>query len=522
MKYGLSEKQLQEIVSILSSYDAIEEAILFGSRAIDTYKEASDVDIAIKGKKANWQLATEIKNQLEEETYLPFLFDVVAYNNINNEQLLAHIDQKGKRIFSKALDKGWKVLKIKEFADVIGGGTPSTKKPEYWDGDIPWLTPRDLTNHSKATISKGARLITNEGLENSSAKLIPKDSVLLTSMAPIGCVAIAESEICTNQGFKSLVLDKSKADNYFILYWIRCNVKYLNQLGIGTTFAEISGSLIKEIEINLPPLPEQRAIAEVLSSLDDKIDLLHRQDQTLEKLAETLFRQWFVEPLKKAALERKNPKGFTKGTFSSWIYETVGGDWGKGDKQGEFTQAVNCIRGTDIADLNTGGVAKKTPIRFVKQKKFESIEPKNGDLLIEISGGTETQSTGRTTYINNDVKHFFNHPIVFSNSCRMIRVKKTAYSYFIYCYLQYLYRQNKFFDLENGSSGIKNLDYKELLFNLEFNMPEERAVVAFHSRVEVYFKKINRNKRQICTLEKLRDTLLPKLMSGDVTVVNPG
>ena len=101
MKYGLSENQLEEIISILKSYDEIEEAILFGSRAIDTYKKASDVDIAIKGKNADFMLSVDIKSHFEDDTYLPFFFDIIAYNSIDNDKLKEHINNKGKVLYIK-------------------------------------------------------------------------------------------------------------------------------------------------------------------------------------------------------------------------------------------------------------------------------------------------------------------------------------------------------------------------------------------------------------------------------------
>jgi type I restriction enzyme S subunit len=408
----------------------------------------------------------------------------------------------------------WKEYKLGEVADVIGGGTPSTTILEYWNGDIAWITPRDLTGYTKVYIKHGDRFITNEGLVNSSTRILPAGTVLLTSRAPIGYVAIAENALCTNQGFKNLIIDSKLADNLYVYYWLKNNTEFLQSIGTGSTFAEISGNTVKGIDILLPPLPEQKAIASVLGSLDDKIDLLHSQNNTLEQMAETLFRQWFIEEAKEDWEVGKLGED-SLGTFQTWIKETVGGDWGKEVIEGDFKKVVYCIRGTDISDLNNG-IPNKTPIRFVKESKFKNIEPQEGDLILEISGGTESQSTGRVCYINSDVKSLFNHPLVFSNFCRMIKVKKPEYSYFIYCYLQYLYKQDEFFNLENGSSGIKNLDYKALLFELEYPMPEESKVLLFHETVMPVFKKVNQNKLQIITLTTLRDTLLPKLMSGEV------
>jgi type I restriction enzyme S subunit len=273
----------------------------------------------------------------------------------------------------------------------------------------------------------------------------------------------------------------------------------------------------RKMKITLPEINEQRAIASVLSSFDDKIDLLHRQNATLEAMAETLFRQWFVEPSKIILNEGAVIEGFENGKFEKWIIETVGGEWGKENIVGDYTRSVYCIRGTDIADLNTG-IPLKTPIRFVKETKFRNIEPREGDLIIEISGGTETQSTGRVCYINKGIKGLFNKPLVFSNFCRMIRVRRFEFTYFLYCYIQYLYNQDEFFNLENGSSGIKNLNYKALLFELEYPMPNEELVIKFHDRVESLFKKINQNKTQTITLTALRDNVLPKLISGEVRV----
>lgn len=192
----------------------------------------------------------------------------------------------------------WKEYKLGEIAEVVGGGTPRTSVASYWNGDIPWLTPKDLAGYKRTYISNGERYITEEGLKNSSAKELPKGTVLLSSRAPIGYLALANNTICTNQGFKSLIVKDKTANNLFIYYWLKANIEYLKSLGTGTTFEEISGSTVKEIDILLPPLPEQKAIASVLSSLDDKIDILHRQNTTLEGMAETLFRQWFVEEAK--------------------------------------------------------------------------------------------------------------------------------------------------------------------------------------------------------------------------------
>ncbi|MCW5903637.1 MAG: restriction endonuclease subunit S [Cyclobacteriaceae bacterium] len=327
---------------------------------------------------------------------------------------------------------------------------------------------------------------------------------------------LAKKGLLNQRVGKLVAKDDNCLDFFYYYFKYEDNRNYLaNQSSGSANQANISKGDILGIPMIIPEPEEQKAIAEVLSSLDDKIDLLHRQNQTLEQMAETLFRQWFVEAIQKIEFEGNSVEGFHLDKFTKWIEGTLGGEWGKENPQGDYTKQVYCIRGTDLADLNTG-LPLKIPTRFVKENKFKKIKPEEGDLIIEISGGTETQSTGRVTYINPDVENLFDLPLIFSNFCRMIKVKKPQFSFFIYCYIKYLYNQDEFFNLENGSSGIKNLDYKALLLELDYPMPEEETVLKFHEAVEPLFEKINKNKTQIRTLTALRDTLLPKLMSGEI------
>ncbi len=123
----------------------------------------------------------------------------------------------------------WKTVSLNEVATIVGGGTPSTKEPTFWDGDIPWLTPKDLSGHHGMYVKYGERFITQAGLSGSSAKLVPSGTVLFTSRAPIGYIAIAKQSISTNQGFKSLVL-KDGHDNRFFIIFYEIILKRLNQL----------------------------------------------------------------------------------------------------------------------------------------------------------------------------------------------------------------------------------------------------------------------------------------------------
>lgn len=167
----------------------------------------------------------------------------------------------------------WNTCTIGDLGTVIGGATPSTKKAGNYDGGtIPWITPKDLAGYSGRFISRGERNITEHGLNSCSTKLLPSHTVLFSSRAPIGYIAIAEREVCTNQGFKSVVPNE-KTDYMFLYYLLKYNKDKIASLGSGTTFKEVSGSTMRSIEVSVPSsIEEQRQIASILSVLDDKIE----------------------------------------------------------------------------------------------------------------------------------------------------------------------------------------------------------------------------------------------------------
>lgn len=166
----------------------------------------------------------------------------------------------------------WKQCTLADLGEIVGGATPSTKNESYYGGNIAWITPKDLSTFNGRFISRGERNITAAGLKNSSARLMPPHSVLFTSRAPIGYVAIAEKEVCTNQGFKSVV-PNTETDYLFLYYLLVHNRDRIENMGSGTTFKEVSGSVMKQIEVFVPSgKAEQRVIAETLGALDDKIE----------------------------------------------------------------------------------------------------------------------------------------------------------------------------------------------------------------------------------------------------------
>lgn len=186
------------------------------------------------------------------------------------------------------LPEGWAITYMGEVSEVIGGGTPSSKVSDNFDekSGYPWITPADLSKFTDIYIKRGRRFLTEKGLNSCSARLVPEGSVLLSSRAPIGYVAVAANELCTSQGFKSFVCHEG-LESEFIYYWLLYKRKELQKMGSGSTFAELSGSRAKQIPLSISPTREQEIISEVLKKLFARVNITKDR---LDKAAETMKR----------------------------------------------------------------------------------------------------------------------------------------------------------------------------------------------------------------------------------------
>ena len=188
-----------------------------------------------------------------------------------------------------------KTVPLSEVAEIVSGATPKTSNEDYWGGEIFWVTPADLSKLDGAYISSTPRTITEAGLQSCAATVLPAGSVLLSSRAPIGHVAINTEPMATNQGFKSLIPRTDCADAKYLYHWLRASTEYLQSLGNGATFKEISKAVVSKVEIPLPPIDEQRRIAAILDHADGLRVKRRRAIAQLGDLAESIFLDLFSE-----------------------------------------------------------------------------------------------------------------------------------------------------------------------------------------------------------------------------------
>lgn len=214
----------------------------------------------------------------------------------------------------------WGIKRLDEVGDIVSGGTPSTKDEDNWGEDIIWITPSDLTGYQGKTIFKGKKSISNHGLSRSSARLMPKGSVLFSSRAPIGYVVIAGTELCTNQGFKSIIPNE-KVTSDFLFHFLKFSKLKVQAIASGTTFKEISARAFASLIMPVPPLKEQHFIVERIEELFSELDAGRRQLESVKEQLKT-YRQAVL----KSAFEGKLlNKGRNKNTpQKGWSWKRLG------------------------------------------------------------------------------------------------------------------------------------------------------------------------------------------------------
>ena len=264
-------EKLEEILPQLERLQADENKLHAMQSAFPSRMKASLLQAAIEGKLTTQDpkadgTASDLLKQIQTEKQR-----LIDAKEIKRERPLPAIVDEEKPF---DIPDNWEWVRLSQIGEIISGGTPKTTNLKYWqNGDIPWITPADMKNVSKY-ISKGARNITKAGLTSSSARLMPKGSVLFSSRAPIGYVAIAENEISTNQGFKSIVPFNFNLSEY-LYFALMALANDIAKLGTGTTFKEVSGATVSNILIPLPPLAEQERIVAKLDALLPKVQALN-------------------------------------------------------------------------------------------------------------------------------------------------------------------------------------------------------------------------------------------------------
>ena len=422
--------------------------------------------------------------------------------------------------------------KLSDVVTIISGGTPKTSVKEFWDGDIDWLAVADF-NSSNRYVSSASKKITELGLNNSNTKMLEKGDLIISARGTVGAIAQLTKPMAFNQSCFGLRGKKNKLDTDYLYYWLKNYVDVLLNKSQGSVFNTINLSTFDDIKIELPTIADQHNISNFLTLLDDKIQINNQINQELEAMAKTLYDYWFVQfdfpdqngnPYKSSGgkmvynpeLKREIPEGWGVTTFSSWISDNKTGDWGKETSEGNYTLEVDCIRGADINGLSGNGKTDM-PTRFILEKNKNKLLT-DFDIVIEISGGSPTQSTGRIVGISENVLNRFDLPLICSNFCKAVSLKEQETFYnFVYEWKN-LYDNGVLFSWEGKTSGIKNLLFDSFVTNYQISEPPIDLMRQFFDYASSVDKKIQLLLKQNQELTQLCDWLLPMLMNGQVKV----
>lgn len=386
----------------------------------------------------------------------------------------------------------WKNYKFSELVYILGGGTPKTNVSEYWHGTIPWLSVKDF-NSIKKFVYTTEKTITQLGLEKSSTQLLKKNDIIISARGTVGEIAVIPHKMAFNQSCYGIRAKEEIINSDFLYYLLKNSINLLKHNTHGSVFDTITRETFDSIEIKLPPLETQQKIAKVLSAIDDKIELNNSINNNLEKQAQALFYEIY-----------NNGKCGTIGDILE-IIET-----GSRPKGGALTHGVPSIGAENI---NGFGVYDYSKDKFISAEFYNKLNRgivKSKDVLLYKDGAY----TGKVSMTLDDFPH---KQCAVNEHVFLLRTNKLATQFFLYfCLLDNSNRQ-KIHTLACGKAAQPGLNQNELK-SVPIKIPNMEDIINFDITVTPIMKQIANNAKEKQKLAQLRDTLLPKLMSGEIDV----
>lgn len=413
--------------------------------------------------------------------------------------------------FDATTKKKWKSVPLGSVCTITSSKRIFAR--EYTSFGIPFYRGKEvIEKHSGKSISTEL-FISTERFEEIKRKFgAPQiGDILLTSVGTLGVPwLVDEEDFYFKDGNLTWLRSGDKLLNKYLFLWLNSPdaQHQIDAKCIGSTQKALTIETLNKFYIPLPSISEQKRICAAIYPLIEKIELNQRINEILQQQAQTLFKEWFID----------NPDSvlWQEGTFSNLIERTISGDWGKDGPSGNNTEMVYCIRGADIPDVRTGNKGKM-PTRYILPKNYTAKQLVHGDIVVEISGGSPTQSTGRAAAISTALLNRYDKGMICTNFCKALK-PIAGYGMYVYYYWLYLYDMGVFFSYENGTTGIKNLDINGFIETETISIAPADLVKKFDIFCQSVFSTVYANGLENQQLSILRDTILPKLMTGEIDV----
>ena len=411
--------------------------------------------------------------------------------------------------------KDWIQTKLGDIAEINMGQSPTSDTYNLNNNGLPFY---------QGIVEFGEKYVTPKVYTSNPLKIADAGDILLSVRAPVGRVNYTKEKCCIGRGNTGLRMKNGNQE--FLYYLLIYSERKIQNYTSGTVFEAIGKNEIFNLPITIPNNnDEQRTIAKVLSVLDDKIELLRSENKTLEKMAQTIFKHWFIDfefPDKNGKPYKSNdgemidselgkiPKGWRVGKLGDLITLEIGGDWGEENKT-EGLMPVICLRGIDLEKIKQEGYSIDAPIRYITIESLEKRQLNEKDILI---GGSGLGPIGKSIYYHKGISDLYDYPLIYSNFCKKYHAKTRQEAIFIEYYIERLYKKGKLEKYYIGTS-IPNFDGNGLLDEMII-IPDNDTLLFFSNIIYLRLSKFYNS--QLQTLTRLRDTLLPKLMSGEIRV----
>ena len=557
-RLALPRRYRDQLEALLRQHVPGVEVWAYGSRVNGESHEGSDLDLVLRGPGLE-PLDGGFYDLLEaiEKSDIPILVQAHDWAMLP-ESFHREIEwdyvvvQKGSSEDSKDLTGQWREMTLGDVCTKIGSGATPRGGRDVYVQDGPYTLIRSQNVYNDGFHRDGLVFIgDNHAGELKNVEVFEEDVLLNITGDSVARVCQVASDVLparVNQHVAIIRPDSFNLDPGYLRYFLvspEMQTMLLSWAGSGGTRNALTKGIIESLEISLPPLPEQRAIAGLLGTLDDKIELNRRMNETLEAMARALFKSWFVdfEPVR-AKMEgwwRRGeslpglpadlyelfpdrlvdsvlgeiPEGWEVRALGTLLDDVIGGDWGKETPDVDHTEPVSIIRGTDLPALAEGG-SGSVPLRFTTKKKAERRMLKDGDIIIEVSGGSPTQSTGRSLMMTQDVLRRFPGTVVCASFCRRFRPNSWRDGLLVSRHLDFLHSTGKMWDYQLQSTGIANFQTTRFLKEEMAIWPGEPLLTTFAEIVGPIVRQTSRNENMILAAQ--RETLVPKLVSGELRV----
>ena len=538
MTDGLKDAHRDAIVNIFRSYKRVERAVLFGSRAMETFTQGSDVDIALFGESLTTADQARLVMAMEELT-IPQRIDLVLYDGIQDTALRKHVQQHGVELYTnceststwsgisensriltpkKSISRRkvlWPEVPLSEITTAIIGGTPSRGRSDYWGGKIPWATAKDVAAVSSRHLEHVTEYITERGLASSAAKLMPKSTIIITARGTVGALAQLKTPMAFNQTCYA-IQPKNGLDVEFLYWALKGTLTRMKLLTYGTVFETITMSTFDNWKIPLPSFSEQRAIAHILGILDDKIELNRRMNKTLEAMARAIFKDWFVDfgPVR-AKMAGHEPY------LSSELWDLFPDAFGdNGLPKGWNNGILADIAESPKRSVSPMDVQQETPYIGLEHMPRRSISLDVWDCAGTVTSNKSIFKKGEILF--GKLRPYFHKvgraPVdgICSTDIVVVNPKGVNWDAFT---LQYLSSDEFVNYTSQVASGTKmpRTSWK-LMGQYQITHPTEQIASAFQTLLSPMINRIENNSLGTRHLATIRDVLLPRLVSGEIRV----